>query len=115
VTYRPPLSETFPHIRTPWKAIAADLRAGIGRGEPVPGERVPSMTVLAGTYLVNRKTARKALVALAAEGLAELRPGRGYFVAGTVSRPLSVSPLNAGRQRAAAAARTGAAPEAGRP
>jgi GntR family phosphonate transport system transcriptional regulator len=79
VTYRPPLSQTFPGERTPWRAIAAELRAAIA-GDMVPGEPVGSAAELAAMYFVNRKTARKALVALAAEGLIEVRRGRGYFV-----------------------------------
>jgi len=79
VTYRPPLSETFPGERVPWKAIAAELRYAITH-DMVPGEPLGSMTGLAEAYNVNRKTARKALAAMAAEGLAEVRPGRGYFV-----------------------------------
>jgi hypothetical protein len=40
---RPPLSETFPRIRTPWKAVLAELRDAIGRGDMAPGARLPSM------------------------------------------------------------------------
>ena len=76
---RPPVSGQFPEIRTPWKAIAAELRYAIGH-DMVPGEPLPSLAALARMYGVNRKTARKALAAIAAEGLIELRPGVGYFV-----------------------------------
>jgi DNA-binding GntR family transcriptional regulator len=78
VTHRPPVSETFPHIHTPWKAIAAELRYAITH-DMVPGEPLGSIAGLAAEYAVNPKTARKALVAMVAEGLAEVRPGKGYF------------------------------------
>ena len=77
--YRPPLSQAHPTIRTPWKAIAAEARDAIKR-DMVPGEPMLSLTQLAEMYDVHRSTARKAMRALAAEGLVELRPGKGYFV-----------------------------------
>jgi Bacterial regulatory proteins, gntR family len=76
---RPPVSETFPHIRVPWKAIAAELRDAVAR-DMVPGEPVGPAAWLAAEYFVHRKTALRALRAVAAEGLLELVPGRGYFV-----------------------------------
>ena len=78
--YRAPLSETFPHIRTPWKAILAELRDAIGRGDMVPGEPVGAVRQHAAMYGVAPSTAHKALLAAAAEGLIELQPGRGYRV-----------------------------------
>lgn len=79
---RPPLSETFPHIRTPWKAIAAEVREACARGELAAGEPLPHLGEMATLYGVNRVTAAKALRALAAEGLVELEPGIGYFATG---------------------------------
>ena len=76
---RPPLSATFPHIRTPWRAIAAELRDAAVHAMR-PDEPMPSLTGLTATYGVDRKTARKALQALAAEGLIERVPGRPYRV-----------------------------------
>ena len=77
-TYRR-ISGQFPEIRTPWKAIAAELRYAIGH-DMVPGEPLPSIPATAKMYEVHRNTVRKALAAIAAEGLIELRPGVGYFV-----------------------------------
>lgn len=77
---RPPISETFPHIRVPWKAIAAELRDAIERGDMVPREPVASIAEMTSMYGVCRSTVRKALQAAAAEGLIELRAGKGYFV-----------------------------------
>jgi DNA-binding GntR family transcriptional regulator len=76
-----PVSKTFRHIHTPWRAIAAELRDAIER-DMVPGEPVGFISETARMYDVNWKTARKAFVAVAAEGLIEVRPGRGYFVPG---------------------------------
>jgi len=102
-----PFSETFPHIHTPWKAIAAEYRDAIAKGDLAPGEPVGTGASVAGLYFVNPKTARKALAALAAEGLITVKRGRGYFVPGTDCRAPSVSALNVERQRAASAARVG--------
>jgi DNA-binding GntR family transcriptional regulator len=79
-----PVSETFPEIRVPWKAIAAELREAIEH-DMIPGEPVGSIAETARMYQVNPNTARKALRALAAEGLLESRPRRGYFVAATAA------------------------------
>jgi hypothetical protein len=82
VTHRAPVSGQFPHIRVPWRAIAAELRYAVAHGMQ-PGEPVGSMDELAERHHVNRKTARKALVAVAAEGLIEARSGKRYCVPGT--------------------------------
>jgi DNA-binding GntR family transcriptional regulator len=110
-----PVSEAFPHIRTPWKAIAAEARDDIARGSLAPGEPFPSISHLCQMYFVSRGTAKKALRCLANEGLIELEPGIGYFVPGTPAGapPLAVSALSVARQRAASAARVGAAGGAG--
>lgn len=77
---RPPVSGQFPHIRTPWKAVAAELRDAIERGATAPGDPVPSLTALTARYGVSSSTAHKALRRLAAEGLIEPVPGRPYRV-----------------------------------
>lgn len=81
MTHRPPLSQTFPEERVPWRAIAAELRFAIEH-DMQPGEPVGSIAELAAEYSVNRKTVRKALAALAAEGLIERVPGACYRVPG---------------------------------
>lgn len=77
---RPPVSSAFPHIRTPWMAVAAEMRDAIERGDVVPGEPVPSLAALSEMYGVSRKTAVKAVRQLAAEGLIEPVSGRPYRV-----------------------------------
>jgi GntR family transcriptional regulator len=61
--------------------IAAILRGEIERGVYPPGRPVPSETQLMQRYEVARLTARKAVRVLAGEGLVEVVPGRGAYVA----------------------------------
>lgn len=75
-----PVSESHPHIRVPWRAIAAEARDAIAKGSLAAGESFPSIGELCAMYFVSRRTVRKAMAALAAEGLIELEPGMGYFV-----------------------------------
>jgi GntR family transcriptional regulator len=63
----------------PYRQIAAELARRIEAGEYAPGQRLPSITDLMGEYGVAHLTANKALRLLAADGLAELSPGRGYY------------------------------------
>jgi GntR family transcriptional regulator len=66
----------------PYRQIAAILRAGITSGEYAPGQRLPSIADLMGEYGVAHLTANKALRLLVTEDVAELSPGRGYYVKG---------------------------------
>jgi GntR family transcriptional regulator len=61
--------------------IAAILRDEIGRGVYAPGRPIPSETQLTQRFEVARLTARKAVRLLADEGLVEVVPGRGVYVA----------------------------------
>lgn len=81
-----PVSATFPHIRTPWRAIAAEHRDAIARGELAPGEPLGTAGEIAAMYFVKPRAARRALAALAAEGLIEKRPGRGYVMRGEAAK-----------------------------
>jgi GntR family transcriptional regulator len=65
-----------------YRQIADELRHGIDTGEYPAGRRLPSETELVSTYQVARLTARRAVRALAEEGLVEVIPGRGAFVTG---------------------------------
>jgi GntR family phosphonate transport system transcriptional regulator len=64
----------------PWQQIAAVLRAEIAGGRYGPDTPLPSLTTLSQRHGVNRKTARKAMTALAAEGLVEVEEGMGYYL-----------------------------------
>jgi GntR family transcriptional regulator len=66
----------------PYRQIAAILRGRVERGEYEAGQRLPSINDLMQEYGVAHLTANKALRLLAAEGLAELSPGMGYYVTG---------------------------------
>jgi DNA-binding GntR family transcriptional regulator len=65
----------------PYLAIAADLRNKVLSGELAPGDQLPSMHTLAEQYSVSRGTALRALGILKDEGLTEVSPGWGTFVA----------------------------------
>lgn len=63
-----------------WRKIADALAFDIGNGQPKPGEKLPSETVLATRYSVNRHTVRQALSALAEQGMVRTEHGRGTTV-----------------------------------
>lgn len=63
---------------TRWRRVADRIRAGISDGSI--GERLASEAELAEAYAVNRHTVRRAIQALAAEGLLRAERGRGTFV-----------------------------------
>lgn len=71
-----------PRTKTPvYLQIAAILRGEIERGVYAPGRPVPSETQLMQRFEVARLTARKAVRVLVADGLVEVVPGRGAYVA----------------------------------
>jgi GntR family transcriptional regulator len=76
----PAIPGPVPGIRTPWKRIAADLRARIERGDYDQQPKLPGAVRLGEMYGVNAVTARKALVWLAEQGLVEAVPGMGTYV-----------------------------------
>ena len=64
----------------PWQQIAAELRKEIQAGKYNPdGPPLPSVTTLSQQWDVARRTANKALKALAAEGLIDVVEGMGYY------------------------------------
>lgn len=74
---------------TLWTAIADTLRAEIAAGHYPPGARLPTEARLAARFGVNRHTLRRALAALAEDGLIHTRRGAGAFV----SAPVTEYPL----------------------
>ena len=70
-----------PYMLTIAAQLAAMLRARIGSGELAPNQPIPGEPALMRQYGVARETARKAVCALVAEGLACVVPGRGAYVA----------------------------------
>jgi GntR family transcriptional regulator len=65
-----------------YRRIQADLRDRVAAGELPPGTQVETELELMARYGVSRATVRQALAGLVAEGLLEIRRGRGTFVHG---------------------------------
>ncbi|MCR9125745.1 MAG: phosphonate metabolism transcriptional regulator PhnF [Rhodobacteraceae bacterium] len=63
-----------------WTAIARSLTGDIAEGRFATGDRLPTEAQLAAKYGVNRHTVRRALGALAEQGLVRSRRGAGVFV-----------------------------------
>jgi GntR family phosphonate transport system transcriptional regulator len=91
-----------------WRQIADAVREEIAAGRLPAGSRMPTEAELALRFGVNRHTLRRALAALAAEGLVRADQGRGTFVA---ERPL---PYPIGRRTRFSAAVEAAARTPGR-
>ncbi|HZU16804.1 MAG TPA: GntR family transcriptional regulator [Candidatus Dormibacteraeota bacterium] len=73
-----PINPTDP--RPAYQQIADDLRAQIDRGDLRPGDRLPSIRVLASLHDVAQMTIRQAITLLVNEGRVSTRQGRGAFV-----------------------------------
>ena len=69
---------TGPHA--PYMLIVYALVERIKSGELKPGDRVPSVTELVGTYNVSHSTARRALAKLKEMGITDTVPGYATFV-----------------------------------
>ncbi|MCX4974520.1 GntR family transcriptional regulator [Streptomyces sp. NBC_00620] len=63
-----------------YQQVAAAIREAILKGEFEPGAPLPSEAQLIERYKVSRPTVRNAVAALRAEGLIEVRHGKGSFV-----------------------------------
>jgi GntR family phosphonate transport system transcriptional regulator len=63
-----------------WRRIADDIRLDIIGGKLARGEQLPTEASLAGRFSANRHTVRRALAALAEEGVVRAEQGRGTFV-----------------------------------
>ena len=70
-----------PYMLTIAAQLAVMLRARIASGELAPNQPIPGESTLMRQYGVALETARKAVRALVAEGLAYVVPGRGAYVA----------------------------------
>jgi len=71
-------STSGPHA--PYMLVVYVLAEKIKSGELKPGERVPSVSELAGTYNVSYSTARRALAKLKEMSLTDTVPGYATFV-----------------------------------
>ena len=65
-----------------YRQIQTDLRERVSGGELEPGAQVETEQELMARYGVSRATVRQALSGLVAEGLLEIRRGRGTYVHG---------------------------------
>ena len=84
------------HKRVGSAEIAGILRREISKGTFVARDRLPPERTLAESYSVARGTIREALNQLAAEGLVEIRPGSGTYVAIGASEGTNPMVANAG-------------------
>src|SRR5262245_7932891 len=86
MTRRAPASplKTAPGIL--YQHVATLIRNRIHGGDYVPGERLPSIEVLAHSFRVAIVTVRQALALLEQESLIERQQGRGTFVARSVGQ-----------------------------
>ncbi|MGW2822218.1 GntR family transcriptional regulator [Streptomyces sp. NPDC001443] len=81
-----------------YQQVAAAIREAILTGEYDPGAPLPSEAQLMERYQVSRPTVRNAVAALRAEGLIDVRHGKGSFVrtnndpAASVSRHVGKTP-----------------------
>ncbi|WP_122073168.1 phosphonate metabolism transcriptional regulator PhnF [Pseudophaeobacter sp. EL27] len=66
-----------------WKSITITLTDDIAQGRYSSGDKLPSEAQLAARFGVNRHTVRRALAAMAEQGLVHARRGSGVFVAAT--------------------------------
>jgi GntR family phosphonate transport system transcriptional regulator len=63
-----------------WRQIADALRLDVVGGKLASGDRLPTEAALAERFSANRHTVRRALAALADEGVVHAEQGRGTFV-----------------------------------
>ena len=63
-----------------WRQIETRLRQELTEGTLKPGQQIPTESRLSRRFGVNRHTVRRALLALAEEGLLSIEQGRGTFV-----------------------------------
>lgn len=74
-----------------YKQIADQLRAGIGDGRVVDGEKLPTAKTLAASLSVNLHTVLRAYSLLRDEGLIQMRRGRGTTVIAPQKTPNTIS------------------------
>ncbi len=65
-----------------YRQIVHQFCQAMAGGRQVPGDRLPSVRVLAERLAINPNTVAKAYAELVADGLIQSQQGKGYFVAG---------------------------------
>ncbi len=76
------MTDTAADESSPYRRIAADLRAAIACGALVAGDALPTVETLRSRYGVSAGTANRAVAALKAEGLVTASRGRRAIVTG---------------------------------
>ncbi len=79
-----------------YEQIVFAVKKALVRGSLQPGDRFPSVRVLARYLTVNPPPVQKAVAELTRQGFLEVRPGRGCFIAArkaAVLDPASLKPL----------------------
>lgn len=92
-----------PPATSPYRRIAAELRAAVATGRLAPGDVVPSVVELARWFEVSHGTAQRAIALLAAEGVLVVRSGSRTLVAASCGQRAEPS-LHPPRHRARARA-----------
>lgn len=75
-------SAEFPYLQ-----LAAILREAIASGEYPPGAKLPTINDITAQTGLTAMTIRRSMRLLADEGLIEIVPGRGTFVARKTAHP----------------------------
>jgi GntR family phosphonate transport system transcriptional regulator len=76
----PPVTTEPPQASSSWRDVQDALGAAIRLGEIPPGSRLPTEPVLMARFGAGRHSVRRAVAALAAEGLVRTRQGSGTYV-----------------------------------
>ena len=77
-----------------YQQLASIVAAQLLDGEPVEGNAMPSVRVLASRYLLNPLTVNRALQTLGDDGLLENRRGMGLYVTAGARERLRVAERN---------------------
>lgn len=87
------------HVGTRISAVMTAIRRQIAARGLTPGDRLPSIRVLARTMQVSTSTVVEAYERLAADGVIHSRPGSGFYVAGPLA-PFSLAEVGPRLDRA---------------
>jgi GntR family transcriptional regulator len=87
--------------------IMDEVRRGLVRGALAPEDPLPSVRELASSLQINPRTVSQAYAELEREGLVRVRPGKGTFVASSVSNERPRLALEVARRTLADASRNG--------
>ena len=78
-----------------YENVARQICDAVRKGELQPGAKLPPERELMQAFGVSRHSLREALKTLASQGILEIRPNSGTYVAGGAQRALAVNSLSA--------------------